>query len=94
MEEGFSDLVMNVISEILEYGGIPIPELTSAMCPLSDLPGFDSLNSLEADALLADQLGISIKPGELKWIESQQPSSISNIADQLSHLVQKKEKNE
>jgi acyl carrier protein len=49
--------VCEVLAEVQGLSGYPAPTLTLDSKPIGDLPGFDSLSSIEATVLLEQKLG-------------------------------------
>mgnify|MGYP001355664150 CR=1 FL=1 len=52
--------VIEVLSEIQEFNGQPLPNLIGSTCPTVDLLGFDSFHCVEASVLLSGKLGYDI----------------------------------
>lgn len=50
--------VVATLAEVQDASGQTIPDLTDSTCPLVELPGFDSLSSIEAIVLLGTKLEV------------------------------------
>lgn len=85
------NLLVKAIAEIQHKSGRPVDTIDDEMRPMSDLEGFDSLNSEEVTVILLEDLVFDedVNPfagddgGEL---------TIGQIADRLAKISKRKEK--
>ncbi len=84
-------LVIEVVSEIQSHSGRQNIALTGENHPIGDLPGFDSLNGIEATTELAYRLGCEFSDGNLLVDESDNRAlSIEEIATRICEMTKTK----
>jgi acyl carrier protein len=80
--------VCEVLAEVQELGGYPAPTLTVESTPIGDLPGFDSLSSIEATVLLEQKLGRDLDSESVFISEDGKHAlNVNQIADRLCDLL-------
>ena len=84
------NLLINVVSEIQKISGRDNVEVTSSSKPLLDMPGFDSLNGVEATVEVLSKLNlqldiVSIFANDIGAISIGEAAEIV-----MSHMTQKK----
>lgn len=85
------DLVQHVCGVLVEVQGLsghPVPTLTSGSKPIGDLPGFDSLSSIEATVLLEQRLGRQLD-AETVFVakDGSHALNVKQITDRLCDLL-------
>lgn len=81
--------VVQAIGSIQSSSGRKLPKITGATRPLTDIPGFDSLNAVEVSCTLSSQLGREV-PGELMFPQGGgKPPTIDQIVDRLTTVLEK-----
>jgi acyl carrier protein len=81
--------LVEAMGEIQKQSGRPMVALTPASIPLTDLPGFDSLNCVEVAVIVEGKIGCEvatehfIRPGGQKL-------TIGEIADNICASVSRK----
>jgi hypothetical protein len=87
MREMVNQAVIEVLTEILNQAGQTSLELNNSICPMVDLPGFDSINSVEVSAMLTGRFNHDI-PSEviLRTIDGQ-PVSIELITNRICEIL-------
>ena len=75
-------VVIDVLTSVQKVSGREVGEITSSTCPIGDLDGFDSLNGVEASALLSDRIGFEL-PGVNAFVNEKGTNalSVNQIAD-------------
>ena len=89
------DAVIAVIAEIQEMSERKCPKITGTTIPIGDIPGFDSLNALEAASQIDRRLGIET-PNDARLFTNntgQRPIPVSEIAQRIVDLVESAEGN-
>lgn len=74
--------VWEVIREVQESGGHPLPQADPTLCPVTDIEGFDSLVSVEATVMLEQRLGIKL-PNDTMFIKDGQPITIEQVIQRV-----------
>lgn len=72
---------MEVLRAIQADAGETCPELEGATVPLKDLPNFDSLAGVDAEARLSEVLGVELE--KIPFQTDGRELSISEIVDEL-----------
>lgn len=72
--------VIEAILDIQRESGWPAQAIGGQTCPITDLPGFDSLNCVEATMLVSERLGVEIEILPLINRTSRKALSINEIA--------------
>ncbi len=84
-------LVIEVVSDIQSHSGRQSIALTGKSRPIGDLPGFDSLNGIEATTELAYRLGCEFSDGNLLVDETDNRAlSIEEIASRICETAKTK----
>jgi acyl carrier protein len=83
--------VINVLAEIQESSGRAVPEIGEDTCPMQDLEGFDSLNSVEASCMLSDCLNFDVDPKLLVPSKPGEVLYVKDIVDRLCEATTKPE---
>jgi acyl carrier protein len=78
-----SEAVIKVLEEIQEMSGRSLSSIGGTTCPMGDLEGFDSLNAVEATALVSERLGCSL-PANVMLPRPGQMLSVSDIVDRIT----------
>ena len=78
--------LVSVLSEIQRSAGRELPPISDETIPLDHLPGFDSLNGVEASVLLSEQLGLEIE--EMTFIAPQSGRRLT-IREATDDVVQR-----
>ena len=82
-------MVVEILHEIQDSSGRDCNELTSQSCPIGDLPGFDSLNGVEATVELAERVGLKSADVNLFVNErGDRALSVGVIADRVCEALQ------
>ncbi len=84
------DAVIDAIVEIQEMSGRECPGITGKTIPIGDVPGFDSLNGLEATILIDQRLGIET-PNDARLFTNdtgQRPIHVGGIARRIVDFVE------
>ncbi len=73
--------VVTTLAEVQQTSGQVMPELTDSTCPLLDLPGFDSLSSVEAIVLLSMKLDVEFGHSFSPFVDgkTKQPADLASI---------------
>ena len=82
--------LIGVIAHIQEMSGRECPEITGETVPIGDVPGFDSLNGLEATILLDEQLQIET-PDDARLFTNEtgrKAIPVSEIAQRIVDFVE------
>jgi len=58
-------VLISVVRELQTLSGRVEVNVTKDTCPLDDMPGFDSLNGVEATIEVADRLNIKIEDNDI-----------------------------
>jgi acyl carrier protein len=86
--------VVQAIGKIQSSSGRKLPKVTGATCPLTDIPGFDSLNAVEVSSILSSKLGREV-PGDLMFPQgSGKPPTVDEIAEKLTAMIEKEAEKE
>jgi hypothetical protein len=94
MQSEIYNTVVQAIGRIQSSSGRKLPKVTGTTCPLMDIPGFDSLNAVEASCVLSSELGREV-PGELMFpIGGGRPPTIDQIVDRLTTILKQEQENE
>ena len=83
------DAVIKAIGEIQKMSGRKCPKITGNTIPIGGVPGFDSLNGLEAIVLIDERLGIET-PTDARWFTNatgQTAIPVSEIAQRIVDYV-------
>ena len=87
--------VIGAIAEIQEMGGRECPKITGKTIPIGGVPGFDSLNGLEATIFIDQRLGIET-PNDARLFTNDTgdgPIPVSEIAQRIVDLFESAEGN-
>lgn len=81
--------VAAALAEVQEASGKAMPELTDSTCPLTDLPDFDSLSSLEAVVLLSTRLAVEFGHGFSPFVDEKtgRPADLAAIVRAVAREV-------
>src|SRR5438046_2617961 len=81
--------IVEVLTEIQECSGRPVPVIGEDTYPMQDLEGFDSLNSVEATCMLSERLGFEVDPKLLIPSRAGQIPCVREIVDRLCQITAK-----
>ena len=93
IEREVRDQVVDVIKEIQQRSGRQQVDIKGGTQPIEGVPGFDSLNGLEATVELSGRLGFEI-PGSINLFvnpEGNKALSVKEIANRIVGLRKKEE---
>jgi len=79
--------LITTLEEIQINSGRVLPEINDLTRPLEDLPGFDSINAVEASILLSEHLGCEVAPDIAIFARFGRPLTIAEIINQLFDLI-------
>lgn len=89
MRTEIHNAVVQAIGKIQSSSGRKLPKVTGATCPLTDIPGFDSLNAVEVSSVLSSKLGREV-PGDLMFPKGGgKTPTVDDIADKLTTMIEK-----
>jgi len=87
-KQQIQQVLIEVLTEIQTNSGQPAIEIDEDTCPISDLPGFDSLTGIEATVELTHRLGHQMTYENIfvnsKWTRALR---IREIADRLYGML-------
>ncbi len=85
--------VIGVIAEIQEMSGRECPDLGGKTKPIGDVPGFDSLNALEATVAVEARLKMDVPNEANIFINDAGDTALSvrEIADRLMEMAETRE---
>lgn len=79
-------IVISTITQLQEQSGRSARGINEKVCPIGDLPGFDSLNGLELSIELSGQLNVPIDSKLLLTPTGGKSPTISQIVDRIIPL--------
>lgn len=85
--EQIKNTVLAVVSEIQANSGRSTAGLNESTCPLTGMPGFDSINAVESSMLLSERLGCEVKPDIALFAQGGRPRSIAQITKELVKII-------
>jgi acyl carrier protein len=84
--EEIQKVVLEVVCEIQEQSGRPIPEvICGTLCPIGDFDGFDSLNAVEVSVQLTEKLGCEVDGNP--FVNGRRALKVEEIAKRLHQVV-------
>lgn len=81
------EMLIAIVNEIQELSGREKTALSPASNPITDLPGFDSLNGVEATVEIITRININIKSDNV-FVEDGKPLTIAQVAKNLMACLQ------
>ena len=75
--------LVTVITDIQKKSGRPVPTIDDGTRPMLDLPGFDSLNGVEAAASLPGELERQVETIPFWSKKNGQPLRLAEIVDEI-----------
>lgn len=85
--EPIKEALINAVTEIQESSGRPMPVISGATRPLSDLAGFDSLNAVEVSFLLSEHFQCEIDSNLLLSTGVGKHLTIDEATEQLTQIL-------
>lgn len=83
--------IIEVLREIQTMSGREVVPMNSSTCPIGDLPGFDSLNGIEATLQISEKLGYDFPLDNLLVDDSgHRALKISEVAERACQLMDAK----
>lgn len=83
------NIVIEAVSEIQEGSGRSLPAVTPRTRPHVDLPGFDSLNALEANVIFKSRLGIQADENLFADSARHRALAIEAVARRIEQMMSK-----
>lgn len=81
-------IIIDVLSEIQALSGRESIPMSSTTCAIGELPGFDSLNGIEATLEISSRLGYDFDVDNLLVDDSgDRALTIHEAADRVQHLM-------
>ena len=83
--------IVGALAEIQAISGRELAEIEGTTRPIGDLPGFDSLNGVEATIEIGVRLGFEVPPDVNLFIEKNRhvAATVNDIVDRVCDLVAK-----
>jgi acyl carrier protein len=91
MYEKIRSKLIEVITDIQNKSGHPITTIDDDTCPVEELPGFDSLNTIEAITIISIQLNLEIESEIMFQKENGHNPTIREIARRIANNLQENE---
>lgn len=82
------DLLISAVANIQKMSGREEIAISADTVPLDDLPGFDSLNGVEATVEVIEQLELPLEANNI-FVADEKPLSIRDVARKLAELEPK-----
>ena len=83
--------IIEVLREIQTISGREVVPMNSSTCPIGDLPGFDSLNGIEATLQISEKLGYDFSLDNLLVDDGgRRALRISEVAERACQLMDAK----
>lgn len=82
-------VIIEVLGEIQTISGRILTPMSSTTCPVGDLPGFDSLNGIEATLQISEKLGYDFPSDNLLVDDTgHRALTISKVAERVCQLME------
>jgi len=91
-KQEIKDELLACLREVQEASGREVPPMTDDLCPLLDLPGFQSLNGEEVALDLEERLKCKIDHHTRLFCDPKRPLTIAEMVDRLYQIVNGKAK--
>lgn len=87
------EAVVDAVAEVQGISGRACPKITASTKPIGDVPGFDSLNALEATIVIMERLGVDVPEGTNIFVSEAGDSalSVNEVARCVTKIAQSDE---
>lgn len=89
MNEEIKSTVINVLIDIQSSNDLEVPRMGDDVCPLRDLPGFDSLNAVETTVMLSEIFDYEFDQNLILTPPGEKLLTISDISNRIVEILEK-----
>lgn len=81
--------IIAAVKQVQEASGRPVGDISPTTRPIGDVPGFDSLNGVEASVILSESLGHELPADYNTFVskDGRRALSVSEITDNLCEII-------
>lgn len=81
--------IIAVVRQVQETSGRPVGDINPSTRPIGDVPGFDSLNGVEASVILSESLGYELLADYNTFVskDGRRALTVSEITDNLCKTI-------